>query len=532
MNSIDQRNTAHYWRMHFEEPGSDRPPKEKRERSWPFLTWPFFLAQLLMMKDVLALNVSNTEEAEQQPVKALVNGGDEGGAEGAPILAGLQNNVEADESEIVDPAVPSLAGAISPGDAQVANPVPLKSFIPAEVSGLASGGGGGGGSGGRSGSRLPGQTVEHEDLPGSDRPIAPPEIDHDGGGEIGKPDESGGLEPEHGSTIPPIGSGGLLGSGLEIDISAGLPPAVGGLGLGLEASVSVVLPAAAAELGLVLDTELGSALGTELRLTLDTNIEFGVVSILGGLSMETTVLEANAQLDLQAGVGSLAPLATMVDAVSGDLRSLDSLSTNLDGISPALSIGSPLIVIHDLPLQSQAISLVGLENSFNLVDLLGPEFVSNLDQQLVSSALQDIGLQGAVAIPQIGIGERAAAQSTMSDASLVSDAADFAGLQVDGVVSSGETFDFMPSPVSFLNAQLNELFSGSAYTDYNVVLQNELASSLTVPTQQPSEPDTELQHITLQQLAADTIQMQTPTDPAELPFTISPEELSIRAISI
>jgi hypothetical protein len=99
-------------------------------------------------------------------------------------------------------------------------------------------------------------------------------------------------------------------------------------------------------------------------------------------------------------------------------------------------------------------------------------------------------------------------------------------------VSSGETFDFMPSPVSFLNAQLNELFSGSTYTDYNVVLQNELASSLTVPTQQPSEPDTELQHITLQQLAADTIQMQTPTDPAELPFTISPEELSIRAISI
>ena len=331
-------------------------------------------------------------------------------------------------------------------------------------------------------------------MPGSDRPIASPEIDQDGGGEIGKRDESGGLEPEHGPTIPPIGSGGLPGLGLETDISVELPPAVGGLGLGLEASVSVGLPAAAAELGLVLDTELG--------FTLDTNIAFGGVSILGGLSMETAVL-ANAQLDLQAGVGSLASLATMVDAVSGDLRSLDPLSANLDGISSALSIGSSLSVAQDLPLQSQAISLVSLENSFNLVDLLGPELASNLDQQLVSSALQDIGLQGAVAMPQIGVGELAAAESTMFDASLVTNAADFVGLQVDGVVSSGETFDFKPSPVNSFNAQLNELFSGSIYTDYNVVLQKELASSVTVPTQQPAAPDTDLQHITLQELAAD-----------------------------
>ena len=138
MYSIDQKITAHHWRMNFDE-GANRGPRDKRERHWPFLTWPFFLAQLLMLKDVLALNISNPQETEEQNVNPLADGGAEGGADGAPVFANFRNNAEADESEIVDPAVPSLPGVISPGDAQLANPVPPKPFIPAEVSGLGSG---------------------------------------------------------------------------------------------------------------------------------------------------------------------------------------------------------------------------------------------------------------------------------------------------------------------------------------------------------------------------------------------------------
>jgi hypothetical protein len=525
MYLTDQKVTAHHWRMHFDE-GANRGPRDKRERRWPFLTWPFFLAQLLMLKDVLALNISNPQETEQQNFNPLADGGAEGGADRVPVLADFRTNVEADESESVDPAMPSLAAVLSAGDAQLASPVSAKPFIPAELGGSAGGSGGGGGSGGLVGTRPSGQTVGHGSFPASDSPIAPPEVDQGGGGEIGKPNESGGQEPEHDPTIPPIGSGaGLPGLGLETDISVGLPPAFGSLGLALETSVSVGLPV---ELGLVLDTELG--------FVLDTNIAFGGVSIVGGVSIQAAVFEANAELDVQAAVQSLPSLATIADAVSGDLSSLDFLSANLDGISPNLSIGSSLSVAQDLPLQSQdnanVFSLVGLENSFNLVDLLGPGFASNLDQQLASSALQDIGLQGAVAMPQIGIGELATAQSTMSDGSLVTDAANFAELQVDGVVSSGETFDFKPSPFNSLHAQLNELFSGSTYTDYNVVLQKELAPSSAIPEQIPDQADTELQHITLQQIAADTIQLPTQPDAAELLSTVSPEELSIRATSI
>jgi hypothetical protein len=106
-----------------------------------------------------------------------------------------------------------------------------------------------------------------------------------------------------------------------------------------------------------------------------------------------------------------------------------------------------------------------------------------------------------------------------------------AALQSDGLVSSGEIFDFTPSPLNAGGgAQLNELFVGTTYTDYNVALQ-ELTPSEVTPTT-TTEADTELQHITLQEIADDAVELPTLSNPVEPLFSVSPEELSIRAISI
>jgi hypothetical protein len=153
-----------------------------------------------------------------------------------------------------------------------------------------------------------------------------------------------------------------------------------------------------------------------------------------------------------------------------------------------------------------------------------------LDQQLAASALRGIGLQETMIMPLVGIVELAVTPSTTSDASMIANAADLTALQGDGVISSGEIFDFKPASLNG-SSQLNELFSGSTYTDYNVALQ-ELAPSEVSPEPMTAEADAELQHLTLQQIADDPVELPTLSNPVEPLFSVSPEELSIRATSI
>jgi hypothetical protein len=292
----------------------------------------------------------------------------------------------------------------------------------------------------------------------------------------------------------------------------------------LETGVSVNIPSAGlSELGLDTSVSVGlSAGGAETGLSLDTSIEFAGDSILSGVSLEAAAFELNAQLDVSAGAGSL-PLLDSIAHASGDLTSLDPLPV-LGGISSTL-------MNHDSNLTQESPLLTGLENSFRLGDLLGPELAGDLDQQLASSALRDIGLQVEMIMPPVGLGEVAATQNTTSDATIIPIAANLAALQGDGLVSSGEIFDFTPSSLTAgSGSQLNELFVGTTYTDYNVALQ-ELTPTEVTPTT-TTEADTELQHITLQEIADDAVELPTLSNPVELPFSVSPEELSIRAISI
>jgi hypothetical protein len=59
-----------------------------------------------------------------------------------------------------------------------------------------------------------------------------------------------------------------------------------------------------------------------------------------------------------------------------------------------------------------------------------------------------------------------------------------------------------------------------------------LTPSEVTPKQTTTEADTELQQITLQEIADDAVELPTWSNPVEPLFSVSPEELSIRAISI
>jgi hypothetical protein len=331
-----------------------------------------------------------------------------------------------------------------------------------------------------------------------------------------------GLETDVSIQLPPVL--GLPGVDLETDVSVQLPPVLGLLGVGVETNVSVNIPSAGLS-GLALDTSVSvglSAGDAETGLALNTNIEFAGDSILSSVSLEAAAFELSAELDVR-GAGSLPLLNSIADA-SADLTSLDPLPV-LGGISSTL-------LNHDPNLTQESPLLTGLENSFGLGDLLGPELADDLDQQLASSALRDIGLQVEMIMPPVGLGEVVATQNTTSDATIIPIAANLAALQGDGLVSSGEIFDFKPSSLNAVSgAQLNELFIGTTYTDYNVALQ-ELTPSEVTPKQTTTEADTEHQHITLQEIADDTVELPTLSNPVEPLFSVSPEELSIRAISI
>jgi hypothetical protein len=345
-----------------------------------------------------------------------------------------------------------------------------------------------------------------------------------------------GLETGVSVNLPPVL--GLPGLGVDTDVSVQLPPVLGLPGVGLETDVSVQLPpvlslpgletavsldipsAGLSELGLDTSVSVGlPAGGAETGLGLNTNIEFAGDSILSSVSLEAAAFELNAQLDVRAGAGSLPLLDSIADA-----------SENLTSLDPLPALGSTLLN-HDPNLTQESPSLTGLENSFGLGDLLGPELAGDLDPQLASSALRDIGLQVEMIMPPTGPGEVVTTQNTTSEATIIPVAANLAALQSDGLVSSGEIFDFTPSPLNAGGgAQLNELFVGTTYTDYNVALQ-ELTPSEVTPTT-TTEADTELQHITLQEIADDAVELPTLSNPVEPLFSVSPEELSIRAISI
>ena len=147
--------------------------------------------------------------------------------------------------------------------------------------------------------------------------------------------------------VHPIGSGGLPEIGLGLTVGPQL---------------------SAADIGLVFDAHLGDSTGTVPGgLSVETGLTVGLalpveaaiavepaLSARTAVSVDTALLEANIGLNIQRGLVPVSVGAT-VDA------------------APVLALLEP---VHDLILANEGASLVqalGLENPFNLVDLLGAE---------------------------------------------------------------------------------------------------------------------------------------------------------------
>lgn len=514
MSVHDQEHTTlHEWRMHTGAGRLSRQLREKPERRWPFLTWPFFLAQLLIAKEVLAGTLDRQDDPSSDDTKQGLPASPDIGADGADAAA--MHAGSASDAGASDDAPLNASFLVANSDSQSTG---TKAVTPADQSGDASA---------RNQSDSPASFASGGALAvGSDGSSDKDSSSGDSGHGCCEPNAAcdTGCSP---TPAHPIGSGGLLPSmGVELSPNIGidLPPV---LGVELPPVIAINLPP-----DLNIDIALGgNPTGAGTALLPYFGLELGDSSL--GVSVATPILDADIGLNLGLNDGLSLGLDIGLGAPGG-LGTTIPNSLALDQVGELVSAGVSNGLALDVHVGGEP--LLQTLGVGELTDLLGPT-AGGFDPNVAISALQDIGLQAGAALTGIGLPAPVETVQTLgsSGASLVADAVDFASLQIGGMLPAGGNLGFADMPPS-AGPQVNELFNGAIYTDYNIALQ-----SVDIGTTQPllqtplAAVETVLDPLAPHEVASQSdggASSPAHLDVAHLPITVSLDELSIRAISI
>jgi hypothetical protein len=270
------------------------------------------------------------------------------------------------------------------------------------------------------------------------------------------------------------------------------------------------------------DAEGGSRQGRFFHDHAPTASDFLSGFIGDGAQVQGAVL-GMASFDVDVGLPVLQGLSTDLKVAVGDIA-----------IDVNLGATAPLSIALDLPA------------------ILGPGLPAGVEQADAISSLHAIGLQAPFASMSVGTSGTAAdnaattstgsidavhalASATEAVASISSDGGEYSPLQDHGMLSSGNSLHFS-SALANPQVQLNELFSGSKYTDYNVALHNGTGVPATAiaGTEVATLDDAALHQLALQAVDPGTTGQQTQHDASVAPehVPIAMEEHSVRALSI
>ena len=201
----------------------------------------------------------------------------------------------------------------------------------------------------------------------------------------------------------------------------------------------------------------------------------GSLSDLLGFDLHVTADGIFAGLNL--GAPLLTPIVTgvadgvenVLHATASELGSMLSLDAQLgSALLPGLLGGS-----SGLPIMGGETSSQPLKDL--LADVTGVQVLGGLESsQLISKIADAVGPLASVT--GLASGQNEVGQVAALSTHIMSDLLQVAGLKETGVISSGDAFHFAAEPPQ----QIDALFAGQQYTDYNVTLQSSAAFGATV----------------------------------------------------
>ena len=399
---------------------------ERQRGSWSFLTWSFFLAQMVAAEQFFGSSARAAQNDDASTTRP--NGQSEIPLEEAAAGARWGFGVENGESGAIEQQTQlnGAHGAFFPGLSQAGD-----LFNPGVLPSLTTADGGSSSGGGPSTGSQP--LSSHADSkPLGDSPTPPNEVILPPAGEPGAPD---GIV-----TIPDIGIGPDLGP--DLDLGLDLDPIA-------EVSLGVDLNHGGVEISIGPDVNLDLDLGPTLAasLGLSTELTFGV-----------NLSNADASLALGLEAGGTSPLLSAVDQVTGLVQdTLSGVISNATGVistdengttsSPVLE---PFVQLTALATGQDGNDLSSLEDALS----------SSLSAILNGPAMQapNQSTQGLIPISDGPV------------ASIVSNTTGLVSLQ-GGEVSSGDAITFSGGATSKMAD--DDLFTGGRYTDYSLALQTD-----------------------------------------------------------
>ena len=464
---------------------------ERQRGDWSFLTWAFFLPHLVATEVFFGKGAKAADQDSHGGVAS-------DSATNTALLSDSPLNpvspkgpdVDARQSEGSASSNSQTALSDLKIDTQQSGPSGMSAVLNGEAK-AAAGGGGGSGSVSFGGHTLTtdGSSISvSADSPDADSRVVDADITPDqfvslppsiisGMGET--PDDArNGLNPTGPSESD--GSHGLGPSSVSSSIGPGfLGDAQVGLATGVHVPDSSTTPALDIFPGFGASIDVKGLLGFDLQLNgdgLSVGGELGTGSLSDLLGFDLHVTADGIFAGLNLGAPLLTPMVTgvaegvenVLHATATELGSMLSLDGQLgSALLPGLLGGSGLPIMGG---ETPSQPLKDL-----LADATGVQVLGGLESSQLISKIADV--DGPLAsVTGLASGQNEVGQVAALSTHIMSDLLQVAGLKETGVISSGDAFHFAAQPPQ----QIDALFAGQQYTDYNVTLQSSTALGATV----------------------------------------------------
>jgi len=475
---------------------SDKRP-ERQRGDWSFLTWAFFLPHLVATELFFGKGANAADQDGPHEGVASDSATNTPSRDSAlnPVSPKGPDDVDARQTEGSTSSNSQTALSDLKIDTQQSGPSGM-SAVPNGEAKTAAGGGGGAGSVSFGGHTLTtdGSISVSADSPDTDPSVVDAAIPPDQFGSslppsiisgIGETPEGprNGLNPTgsseseapHGLGPSPVSSltNPGHGPGFFGDSEVGLATSVH-----LPDSTTTPAPDIFSGLGAVIDVK--GLLGFDVQLNgdgLSLSAELGTGSLSDLLGFDLHVTADGIFAGLNLGAPLLTPIVTgvaegvenVLHATASELGSMLSLDGQLgSALLPGLLGGNSGLPIIGGESPSQPIKDL-------LADVTGVQVLGGLESsQLISEIADAVGPLASVT--GLASGQNDVGQVSAVSTHIMSDLLQVAGLKETGVISSGDAFHFATEAPQ----QIDALFAGQQYTDYNVTLQSNTAFGATI----------------------------------------------------
>jgi hypothetical protein len=376
---------------------------------WSFLTWSFFLSQVMTADRLLGNSAVSSQEGED----AAAGRAKRDAAAPSDPAVGEGRSSTAQSSEAIGYDDPAFAKAHSLSQTAALIDLAQRTgpLAPSKPSGtdIGEGSGGGGGGGGGGGDGGDGEGGGGDGGPVSGKPAS---------GSPANPDSPGYSEPPIG-WVPPVPG----------DSSPPGGPSSGGGGVSAGVDVNI---------GDIVDVGVNIGLPD-----VDLNAQVGVGNLLGfdvRVSADGIFVDAEIEVGQLLNIDTLGSSPVQIVESATALVGLDNLlDTDLPGVDTLLGSGEHLSQVKATLAEITGLSLVGGPSGSSGATLAQPL------ETLLSASPAPIHI--------------------------VSELTSLGSNGLGGALSSGGVIDF-PVPAGNPVAQIDQLFAGTRYTDYNLALQS------------------------------------------------------------